>query len=773
MRKEINFNCDWVFHKGDIKVPRPKDKGPVYTQAKIERRLMGPAAYNYVDIPRYYQGIREIRNDGWEVVNLPHDYIIDQDNDPEQNNAHGYFKYDNAWYRKRFTIEEDLKDKRVTLQFEGVAGKSEVYLNGCLVKRNFSTYNSFEVDISNNIYYDKENVLAVYTNTEDFEGWWYQGGGIYRNVKLVITEPVSIDLYGVYAPYKKLDNDLWQINFETTLRNDSYENAKVEVLSSIIDADGNEISSSVGTGEVALREKNVIKYIGEVKNPKIWDIDSPNLYTIKTVLKMNGEIIDENYTRTGFRTFYADPEKGFFLNGRKVKIKGVCGHQDFGLAGLALPDNIAKYRIKLIKEMGANGFRTAHYQHCNATMDALDELGFIVMDEARWFGTDDDSVNQLTTLIKRDRNRPSVFFWSTSNEEKAHITDVGERVHKALYQVIHKLDSTRFITAAEDSEPAESCIYSHCDVLGINYRLETYDTVHKKWPNKPIVASECGVAGTSRDWHFPDAYGRAAAWDKDFNSYFLCRETTWKFVAERDYVMGMYQWVAIDHRGEAAWPMISSKSGSIDMYLQKKSSFYINKSHWSDEPMVHILPHWDFKGLEGEEIKVTVYNNCDEVELILNGKSLGKQSMGKYDRAQWQVPYEAGTITAKGYQNGKLVAEDERVTTGEPHRLRLTQNAECLPDGSQCALFTCEVLDENGNVIPTASEFVEFFATNGATVLGTGSDFCDHVKVTSQNRKMYMGKISIAVRPQKDSEYFELYAKNDKLGYGKIRVEFK
>ena len=772
MRKEINFNLDWVFHKGDIKVPRPIDKGPVYTQAKIERKLMGPAAYNYVDIPRYYQGIRELRNDGWVTVNLPHDYIVDQDNDPTQNNAHGYFKYDNAWYRKRFELGEEAKGKRVTLQFEGVAGRSEVYLNGCLMKRNFSTYNSFEVDITNNLYFDKENVLAVYTNTEEFEGWWYQGGGIYRNVKLVITEPVAIDLYGVYAPYKKLDGNNWQVDFETTVLNDSYEDVTVEAVTTIMDADGNVVAAASGSGEIPLREKGVLNYSSIIKNPALWDVDSPNLYTVKTVLKMNGEELDENLTRIGFRTVELDPNKGLFLNGRHILIKGVCGHQDFGLGGLAMPDNIAKYRIKLLKEMGANGFRTAHYQHCNATMDALDELGFIVMDESRWFGTDDDSISQLKTLIKRDRNRPSVVFWSTSNEEKVHISEIGERIHKALYQVIYKLDKTRFITAAEDSEPLDSFIYSHCDAIGINYRLESYDEVHKKWPDKAIMASECGVAPTSRDWYFPDTFGRASSHDKDFNSYFVSRTKTWKHISEREYVMGMYQWVAIDHRGEAVWPMLSSKSGSIDMYLQKKSSFYLNKSFWTEAPMVHILPHWNFKGLEGEEIFVTVYTNCDELELILNGESLGKKQIEKYGRGEWNVPYAPGTLKAIGYRNGKIVAEDERATTGAPYRLSLTQNAECVADGSQCALFTCEVLDEQGRAVPDASEFVEFFATNGAKIIGTGSDSCDHIKVTEPKRKMYMGKISVAVRPEAESKGFELYAKSDRLGLCKAVVKF-
>lgn len=773
MHKEINMNLDWVFHKGDIKVPRPVDKGPVYTQAKIERKLMGPAAYNYVDIPRYYQGVREIRSDGWVQVNLPHDYMVDQVNDPTQNNAHGYFKYDNAWYRKRFTIEEEYIGKRITLQFGGVAGRSEIYLNGCLVKRNFSTYNSFEVDISDVAYFDQENVLAVYTNTEEFEGWWYQGGGIYRNVKMVITDPVSIDLYGVYAPYKKLDDNTWEISFETTVRNDDYEMAEVKVKTFVLDKDGNSVAEGEGQGSVDLRDKTTLKYKALVTNPLIWDIDDPNLYTVKTLLYKDNEEIDENFTRIGFRTFFADPDKGFFLNGRHVKIKGVCSHQDFGLAGLAMPDNIAKYRVKLLKEMGANGFRTAHYQHPDATMDALDETGFIVMDEARWFETNAEAKEQLITLIKRDRNRPSVFFWSTSNEEKAHIKDIGRRVHKALYQIIYKLDKTRFITAAEDSEPLNSKIYDDCDVIGINYCLNFYDDVHKKWPKKPILASECSASGTTRDWNFDDAYGRVASWDKDTNSYFLGKEKTFKFIAERDYVMGLYQWVAIDHRGEAMWPAISSKSGSFDLFMQKKGGFYINKSHWTDEPMVHILPHWNFKGLEGTDIKVTVYTNCDELELYLNGELIGKKQLGKYDRGEWYVPYVPGELKVKGYRKGELVAEHVRKTTGAPAKLKLTLNAPAKADGSECAFVTCTVLDENGLEVPDASEFVKFYATNGATVIGTGSDNCDHIPVTMPERKMYMGKISVAVRAAVDSKGYTLYAQSDNLGLASLDVEIK
>lgn len=771
MRKVYNFNENWLFHKGDLPVPRPVDKGPVYTQAKIERKLIGPAAYNYFDKPdSFYQPNREMKNDRWEYVTLPHDYIIDQDNDKLQNNAHGYFKYENAWYRKHFTLQDDVRGKRVTLQFGGIAGQSTVYLNGCLMKHNFSTYNSFEVDISNNIYYDRENVLAVYSNVEEFEGWWYQGGGIYRNVKLVITDPISIDLYGVYAPYEKLNDTDWAVNFETTVRNDSYEDAAVVVTSVLCDKNGNAVASASAEGCVSLREKATLHYSTVVHDPLVWDIDDPNLYTVKTTLTMNGEELDENNTRIGFRTFHADPDKGFFLNGRHVKIKGVCGHQDFGLTGLAIPDNIAKYKIKLIKEMGANGYRTSHYQQNEATLDALDEYGFIVMDEARWFETTDEAIEQLETLVKRDRNRPSVVFWSTGNEERVFINDVGQRVHRALYQVIRKLDKTRFITAAEDCAPLESMVFEDCDVIGINYNLPVFDEIHKKYPHKPIVSSECCATGTSREWHFPDTFGRASAWDKDTNAYFLSKEKTWKYFAEREYIMGMYQWVAVDHRGEAVWPMLSSKSGSFDMFLQKKSVFYLNKSLWSDEPVAHIVPHWNFKGLEGEEIKVTVYTNGDLLELFLNDESLGKKEIEKYGHGEWLVPYTPGTLRVKAYRGGVLIAEDERKTTGAPAKLRLNLVAPCGTNGSECALFVCDVLDENGLAVPTASEYVKFFATDGAQVIGTGSDSCDHSNVTNPERKMYMGKITVAVRPQAGSKGFTLYAQSDALGLCKLNV---
>ena len=772
MRKEIVFNKDWLFYKGDIEVNRPVDKGPVYSESKTERKKIGPASYHYHDKPDEYYKNGEMRNVGWKRVDLPHDFIIDQDNDPTCNNAHGYFKYDNAWYRKHFSLDPAFADKRITLRFDGVATNCTVYLNGCRMGHNFSAYNTFEIDITDVCYFDKENLLAVYVNTEEYEGWWYQGGGIYRDVTLTVTEPVCIDLWGVYAPYEKIDENTWQINFETTILNDSYTDAAVSVKTEIIDKNGNTVATAEGEDNVSLRDKATLKYSATVENPLLWDCENPNLYSVVTTLYQNGNETDKNTTHIGFRTVEITVENGLLLNGKPTFINGVCAHQDFGLVGLAVPRNLAFYKIGLMKEMGANGFRTSHYQNSADNMDAFDQMGFLVMNEARWFESTPEAMAQLESLIKRDRNRPSVIMWSTGNEEPTFITEQGKRVHKAIYAHIRKFDKQRYICAAVSDKPEQCTIYNDCDLVGINYNLDTYETVHKINPDKPIFASECCATGTIRDWNFPtNEQGRIRDRDVDTNSWFRGRENTYKFLRELPYVFGCYQWAAVEHRGEAMWPAICSKSGAIDIFMQKKGAFYQNKSHWTDEPMVHIVPHWNFKGLEGKDILVTVYTNCDELELILNGEVIGRKAIEKYGRGEWNIPYTAGTLTVRGYKEGKEVVSDSRTTTGRPDKLKLTPLNEIKANGSDVALFLCECVDELGRAVPDAAEFVTFSAAAPAKIIGTGSDNTDHTTVTSPSRKMYMGKILVGVKPKEGQTELELTAISENCGATSVKIK--
>lgn len=329
---------------------------------------------------------------------------------------------------------------------------------------------------------------------------------------------------------------------------------------------------------------------------------------------------------------------------------------------------------------------------------------------------------------------------------------------------IRKLDYTRPITAAEDKTPDKSTIYDYCDIIGINYNLDIYDKVHEMYPDKPVFSSECCATGTTRDWNYPP-FGnmRLTDKDRDTNSWFKGREDTWKFLMSRPYVFGAYQWIGVEHRGEAAWPAICSKSGALDLFLQKKGAFYQNKSLWTDKPMVHIVPHWNFEGQEGTPITVTVYTNCEELELILNGKSLGVKQIEKYGHGEWTVVYEKGELTAKGYIKGALAAEDVKRTAGKPEALRLTLENSFEANGSDLAIFTCECTDKDGNIVPDTSEYVRFSVADPAVIVGTGSDNCDHNRVGAAERHMYMGKISIAVKPAYKQEEIMLMAQSDNL----------
>ncbi len=776
MREKILFNNNWMFHLGDIEQKMPAKKGAIYIQAKTERYRFGPASRTYIDYESQDDiGLEhELNPETWSRVNLPHDYVIGQTPKSENNNTLGFVEYKNAWYRKHFKLSEEDKTKRITLLFEGIATNATIYLNGCLMKHNFCGYNSFEVDITDYVDFDRDNVLAVYTDSSSYESWAYQGAGIYRHVWLLKTELVSVDLWGVYVKAEK-DVEGWNVEVENTIRNDMYENANVTVRTDILE--GEEVVMSLfSTKEIPSREKGVVNLKGQIQNPHLWCLEDPYQYIAKTYVFVNGTEVDCYETKFGFRYFEYKAGEGLFLNGKKVFINGVCAHADFGLTGKAVPDNIQKHKIAMLKEMGANGFRCSHYPHCEATMDALDEMGFIVMAETRWFESTDEGIEQLEMLVKRDRNRPSILFWSVGNEEPKFATESGQRICKNMMDVVRKLDGTRMVMAAVD-KPANSTVYADLDAIGVNYNLHIYDDLHEQYPEKMIFASECCATGTTRGWYYDDApeQGYINAFDKDTNTYFRGREYTWKFMRERDWVVGGYQWAGFEHRGECVWPRLSSQSGAIDLYLQKKDAFYQNQSLWiEDRPILHLLPHWNFEGREDEEILVGAYTNCDEVELFLNGESLGRKTVEYLGHARWMVPYQPGTLSAIGYNNGEKVIEDQRVTTGEPYALVLEQeNMDVKANGQDIVLFSCYCIDENGLEVPTATPFVRFAANRLGTVVGTGSDICDHNPVTDTQRRMRAGRISVAVQVKETVGDLKVYAEAEGLKSAVAQVVLK
>ena len=774
MTEKIKWNDNWFFHDGDIEILSPMSKGPSVCQAKTTRSLAGPFSINFPDRPSHRvqpNDKRELALVDFRRVNLPHDYIITQTPSRDYNDALGGVDYHPAWYRKHYTFPREDEGKRMVLYFEGIADHATLYFNGVYLLDHFEAHTPFEIDITDFINYDEDNVLAIRVESGTGEGWWYQGGGLYRNVWLEKRDPVSVNRYGVYVHPEKQENN-WSVPVETEIRNDSFEEVTVKVTTKILD-EGNAVLLQMEESIVVpKREIKTLIQRGAVKDPLLWDIDAPHLHRVRTTLRADGKTCDETDTAFGFRQIAFTPEQGFFLNGRNVKIKGVCAHGDHGLCGIAVEDNIQRYRARLIKEMGANAFRCSHYPHAEAFMDELDRLGILCMNEVRWFSSAPHAIAELETLVKRDRNRPGVFMWSIGNEEPFFIEERGDRIGRAMCAAIQKLDATRPITAAVDRDPANATVYDGCDVVGVNYHYEAYEPLHERFPEKPMIATEHSATGTTRGWYAPNvpALGRISAYDHDTDDYFKSREFYWQFIYDRPWIMGGMQWIAFDFRGSTGWPRLCSVAGAIDMYLQKKDAFYQNQSFWLDKPMIHLLPHWNHQGEEGEIIRVSAYTNCEAAELFLNGESLGRVELTPVSHAEWQVAYQPGKLEAVGYRGGEIVARDVAETTKVPYRLVLrSENADDAGPRELVAL-SCLVVDQDGREVKNAEiERICFYAEEGATVIATGSDNTDPIPPHVTERRMYGGRVSVLVRLSAEGTA-TVYAKSFGLQGGKIHV---
>ena len=774
MKETLSFDQGWLFHLGEIPVEEARLKSPMYIEAKTVRKRCGPAAREYLDSLEFYNETSLISHETWLPVDVPHDYIIGQEPREENNNTLGFFRYENAWYRKHFTLDAADEGRRISLYFEGVGVHCKVYVNGCYMLTNNCGYTSFEVDVTDVVDFGQENVVAVHIDTSEHEGWWYEGAGIYRPVWLIKSEPVAVDLYGVFVHPERVAGEDWRVPVDTTLRNDGYAPATARVRSAVVDAAGNEVLSMEDEAEIPARGKATLRQQGALVRPALWDTDAPNLYTLTTTVTVGEEVVEHQSNRFGFRTIRFDKDEGFFLNDRSVKIQGVCCHQDYGLTGKAVPKRIQRYRLELLREMGANGYRCAHYPHHSYTMDCLDELGMLTLCETRWYESTPEGMAQLEMLVKRDRNHPCVILWSAGNEEPMHKTPAGRRIAHAMLHRIRELDGTRPVTTAVSHDPAHSTVADLIDVMGVNYNLTHFDLLHERYPDVPLVSTECVATSTTRGWYLADCPQRGYyyGYDRDTNKSFLAREKTWKYLMARKWIAGGYQWAGIEHRGETVWPRLCSQAGAIDLYLNRKDAFYQNQSHWTKAPMVHLLPHWNWAGWEGTPLRVMAYTNCDAVELLLNGESLGRCEVEPYGHAEWQVAYAPGRLEAVGYRQGEIVCRDVQETTGAPVALRLTLEREGVrADGEDIAILTCDCVDAQGRHVPTATPLVHFDTNGLGTLLGTGSDVCDHVPVTCPDRRMRAGLISAAVRAGTQKGTLIVCAAADGLAPAVLHIE--
>ncbi|MCC8160368.1 MAG: DUF4982 domain-containing protein [Oscillospiraceae bacterium] len=775
--KRINLDKSWRFMRGDLK---PQSTTDGWGGAKARAYSFGAAAVGLDD-------------SHWQNVDLPHDFMIDGDYTqksalseemrqiPEMESidsrhfAGGSLEGGVAWYRRKFDIPADMAGKRVYIHFDGVYRNSTVYLNEYFAGSHESGYTEACYDITDFVNFGGENTVAVRVDSSGREGWWYEGGGIYRHVWLEYKSAAHIAENGVYA-YSDvcLENNSANVHIETEIENKLTENADFSVKIRIADSGGAIVGSSECAVSARAWDNAVCEQTVPLSSVSLWDVDSPYLYSVTAELyriadSFCGELIDSVTVNFGIRECHFDADKGFFLNGRHLTIKGLCCHQDHAGVGIGVPDSVWEYRIAQMKTMGANAYRSAHYPPSPQFLDVCDRLGILVMDETRRMSSAPQDLDALRSMVKRDRNHPSVFIWGTGNEE-IFSQDRPEtaRTTVTMKMEVRRLDKTRPITSAVvcwngkerfDTAKGYVGVTKNLDVMGFNYCKTAWDDYHRRMPRQPILITEASANSWTRGCCSTDEHkGQYYIFDEENEQ--KCKvgkkavkrdvaEDEWEYFAERDYLSGIFLWTGMDYRGEPTpmvYPAVYSQFGIFDYCGFPKDNYYYYKSQWTDEDILHIFPHWNYPVGAGEALTVYAFSNLDEAELFVNGKSYGRRKSSRY--LSWgNVIYEPGELTAVGYRNGGEVMRETVKTTGAVHRLSLEPYKAVMSADEDTAIINIFARDADGLTVPTADNEVRFYISGEGEFLGAGngnpsSRERDRVPV----RRLFNGKAQLLVR---------------------------
>jgi beta-galactosidase len=745
-RERLSLDRGWLFHEGDIPFPVVIGHQASYDNAKAGSSS-GAASPEYDD-------------SSWRQADLPHDWAVEQPFDPKANISQGYRARGMGWYRKYFRLDPADRGKHLEVQFDAVSTHCTVWINGVLSARNWTGYTSIYIDITPIARYGREvNTIAVQVDANPQEGWWYEGAGLYRHAWLVKRNPVHIETDGVFAnPVRNADGN-WSIPIEATLYSSDKTAAPVEVESTLIDPTGKALLSGHTQVTVAPLNESVAKFVLAVQSPKLWSVDEPTLYSVRTVVKRDGVVVDEVITRAGFRTIRFDPNLGFFLNDKPLKLLGTANHQDHAGVGVAVPDALWDFRIRRLKEMGSNAYRAAHNAPAAEFLDACDRLGMLVMDENRNFGASPEHLKQLNWEIRRDRNHPSIILWSVFNEEPSQGTEMGYELVRRMSAAVKELDTTRPVTAAQSNSVLNPVNASQAaDVAGFNYVYRDFDRYHELNPAKPIFSSEDTSTVMTRDEYVTDRKQCLLdSYDDQVLPWGLSHRDAWKQVATRPFVAGTMVWTGFDYRGEPqplSWPAAGSSFGIMDLCGFPKAAYYIHQAQWiQDRPLVHIVPHWNWAGSEGKPIKVMVTSNLEKVELRLNGKTVGEKAVDKFEMATFEVPYQPGKLEAFASGGGKEAARFSVETTGPPAALRLVPDRPILAgDGEDAEPVTVEVVDAQGRVVPTAEPLVKFAlagprGTNIGAIIGLNNgDPTNHEPEKGNQHTVFHGLAQVIVQ---------------------------
>ena len=674
----------------------------------------------------------------WQEVRIPHDFVAALPSDSLASHSHGYktvgWRYPATsvgWYRKVINIGEEDLGKRITLRFDGIFRNAQVWFNGFWMGTEPSGYATQVYDVTDYINYGGENLICVRADASLEEGWFYEGGGIYRDVWLEKAPAVGVASFGTFvravlkAPY-----DEAVIHIRTEVNNHTLEEQECLVYQQIIDAEGDTVvkqTQSPGRLHLAARDTRSVHTTMKISKPHLWDTEDPYLYQMETIVRAGGKT-DRYITTFGIRDVQFTADSGLLLNGRQVKLKGVNMHQDHAGVGAAIPDALQTWRIRQLKQWGCNAYRASHNPMTPALLDICDREGILVIEEQRLSGVNDEHLRQLENMIRRDRNHPCIILWSDGNEEWGMENAVnGRRVAEAMRAHTKLLDPTRHSTMA-NAGGAE--MIKGLDVVGFNYIVQN-DVENRKnqHPDWKIIGSEetsgCGTRGVY--FNQPDQPGRMVSMNRDTSHHHIENviERGWQFYADRPWAAGVFFWTGFDYRGEPnplSWPATLSEFGILDYCGFPKDEAWYLKAWWTDEPVLHIFPHWNLAGHEGEEVEVWAYSNCDEVELWVNGKNMGRQTMPPGGHLKWKAVYQPGTLKAVGYKNGKRILTQKTETTGEAQNILLAADRTTLQaDGHDIAVVTISLSDKKKRLVPDACIDMELQLEGDARILGVGN----------------------------------------------------
>ena len=788
VRETIKLDDGWKFAFGNAADPK-KDFGCGteyfnYLTKANSIHNEGPYAANFNDST-------------WQEVKVPHDWVTILPYADAASHSHGYktvgYKYPETsvgWYRKTINIPASDLGKHIALQFDGIFRNARVWFNGFYMGTEPSGYATQVYDVTEYVNYGGDNLICVRADATLEEGWFYEGAGIYRDAWLMKSAAVGVAPFGtfVYADLKQ-PYDKVTIYVETEVNNHSLTTQQCEVSHRLLDADGREVAKSESS-TIMLRAKQTLNsqlLTLNLNAPHLWSPADPYLYKVETTVKVDGRVTDVYETTTGIRDIEFDADRGFLLNGQPLKLKGVNMHQDHAGVGAAIPDALQAWRIKQLKKMGCNAYRASHNPMTPALLDICDREGILVIDENRLTGINEEHLRLLERMIKRDRNHPSVILWSNGNEEWGMENTIqGTRIAAAMREYTHLLDPSRHSTIANAGGRE---MVKGLDVVGFNYIVQNdVDNQKKNNPTWKIVGTEETTGCGTRGWYFKDEKypGRMVSLNRTMEqNYDNIIERGWKFYDERPWAAGLFYWTGFDYRGEPnplSYPAHDSEFGILDYCGFPKDEAYYLKSWWTDEPVLHIFPHWNLQGHEGEEVEVWAYSNCDEVELTVNGKKLGRQPMPRNGHLKWKAVYQPGRVEATGYKNGKRILTKTIETTKAAAKVILKADRhQIAADGQDMAIVNIELHDQKGRFVPNACPVLTFCLEGDANIIGCGngdpsylgSDHPDKQPCHTFSIPAFNGRAQVLIQSGKLPSTVTLKCTADGLKYGLLTITTK